>query len=118
MKKKEIIILALVVAVLAVVVLGMNILGAQGARRMIITVDGEEYQNIALTQQTNQHFTVDTPYGYNEVVITDGVVDVVSADCDSQVCVNTKPASKISDKIVCLPHRMIIEIVGADGETD
>lgn len=118
MKKKEIIILAIVVAVLAVVLLIMNVIGGQGARRLVITIDGEEYQTIALTDQTNMHFTVETPYGNNEVVITNGVVDVVSADCHNQVCVDTKPASKVFDKIVCLPHKLILEIVSDNGGTD
>ena len=118
MKKKEIIVVLILVALLAAVLLFMNLSGDQSARRMIITVDGVEYKDIVLTGNTNMQFTVETPYGYNEVIITNGVVEVVDADCKSQVCVDTKPASKINDKIVCLPHRMIIEIVKDDGETD
>ena len=118
MKKKEIAILALVVAVLAAVLIVMNAIGSRGGRRLKITVDGEEVQSFVLTAQTNMHFTIETPDGYNEVVITNGVVDVVDADCDNRVCVDTKPASNIFDKIVCLPHRVVIEIVGDGGETD
>ncbi|MEZ4510121.1 MAG: NusG domain II-containing protein [Eubacteriales bacterium] len=109
-------ILAIVVAVLAAVLLLMNVIGGNGQRKLVITIDGQEYQTIALTEETNMHFTVETPYGYNEVVITDGVVDVVSSDCHNQVCVDTHPASKVYDKIVCLPHKLILEIVGDDGE--
>jgi hypothetical protein len=115
MKKKEIVILAIFVGLLAVALLAMYLIGGQSERRMIITVDGETYKNIILTEQTNMHFTVETPDGVNEVVIIDGVVDVVSADCKNQVCVNTLPASRVFDKIVCLPHRMIIQIAG-DGD--
>ena len=118
MKKKEILILGLVIAVLAAALIIMNVVGSRGARRLIITVDGKEYQNFVLTDQTNMHFTIETPDGYNEVVITNGVVDVVDADCHNHVCVDTKPASKIFDKIVCLPHKVVIEIVGDDAETD
>ena len=116
MKKKEILILGLVIAVLAAVLIIMNVIGSNGARRLVITVDGKEYQNFVLTDQTNMQFTIETPDGYNEVVITNGVVDVVDADCHNHVCVDTKPASKIFDKIVCLPHKVVIEIVGDNGE--
>ena len=98
MKKKEIVILALVVAALVAALLLMNIIGSHGGRRLEITVNGEEYQSFVLTDQTNMHFTIETPDGYNEVVITNGVVDVVDADCHNHVCVDTKPASKIFDK--------------------
>ena len=118
MKKKEILILGLFVAVLAAVLIVMNVIGSNGARRLVITVDGAEYQSFVLTDQTNMHFTIETPYGYNEVEIINGVVDVVDADCDNHVCVDTKSASKVFDKIVCLPHKLVIEIIGDDGETD
>jgi len=118
MKKKEIVILAIVVVVLAAVLLVMNILGSRGERKLVITIDGQEYQTIALADHTNMHFTVETPDGYNEVVITNGVVDVVSADCHNQVCVDTHSASKVFDKIVCLPHKLVLEIVGDESETD
>ena len=116
MKKKEIILLAIVVVILAAVLIVMNIIGGNSAsRKLVITVDGAEYRTIALTKQTNMHFTIETPDGYNEVVITDGVVDVVSSDCRNQVCVDTKPAENVFDKIVCLPHKVILEIVDGSG---
>jgi hypothetical protein len=118
MKKKEIVILAIVVVVLAAIMLVMNLLGGADARTLVISIDGEKTRTIALTDQTNMHFTIDTPYGYNEVVITDGVVDVVSSDCHNQICVDTHPAIKVYDKIVCLPHKLVLEIVGSGNGTD
>ncbi len=118
MKKKEIAILAVVVAVVAAILLWMNLANQDGGRRLVITVDGEVYQEIVLTEDTNMEFRIQTPYGYNDVVISNGVVDVVSADCKNQVCVETKPASRVYDKIVCLPHKVIIEIVSDSDETD
>ena len=118
MKKKEIVILAIVVVVLAAIMLVMNLLGGADSRKLVISIDGEKTRTIALTDQTNMHFTIDTPYGYNEVVITNGVVDVVSSDCHNQICVDTHPASKVYDKIVCLPHKLVLEIVGNGNGTD
>ena len=118
MKKKEIVILVLFVCLLVAALLVMKLIGGQGARRLIITVDGETYKNIILTEQTNMQFTVEKLDGVNEVVITNGVVDVVYADCKTQVCVNTQPASRVFDQIVCLPHRMMIQIVGDNDGTD
>lgn len=55
-------------------------------------------------------YTVSTPNGYNNVTIADGTVDVTSADCSNQVCVNTEPASQPGEQIVCLPHEVVIEV--------
>jgi hypothetical protein len=48
MKKKEVVILELLIALLAIVVLMMNFADNQSARRLVITVDWEEYKSIAL----------------------------------------------------------------------
>jgi len=118
MKKKEILILAIIVVILTTILLLMNVAGNKRGRKLEISIDGEKAQTIVLTEQTNMHFTIETPLGNNEVLITNGVVDVVSANCPNQVCVETKPASKVFDKIVCLPHKLILEVVGDNGEMD
>ena len=118
MKKREIIIFVALAVAAAAVLLILNFKGEDNSKRLIITVDGEEYKNILLTEETNMQFTIETVDGYNEINISSGVVDVISADCPTQVCVETKAASGLNDKIVCLPHKVVIEVVGANGETD
>jgi hypothetical protein len=85
------------------------------AREVLVTVDGAAYRRLALTDDTDETFTVETEWGYNVVIIRDGAVDVTEADCPNQICVNTKPAREIGDMIVCLPHKMVVEIVPGGG---
>lgn len=110
MNKKEIIIFGclLVFAIAAFLIIRFVDTGSQ--KSVLITVDGEEYKSVMLS---NEHlsFTIYTDEGINEVVIEDGQVDVIHADCPTQICVNTKAASKINDMIVCLPHKVVIEVV-------
>ncbi len=54
--------------------------------------------------------------GYNEVVIANGAVEVVEADCSNQVCVEHDPISAEGEQIVCLPHGMVIEIVADEDD--
>ena len=61
-------------------------------------------------------YTVSTPNGYNNVTIADGTVDVTSADCSNQVCVEHDPISQVGEEIVCLPHGMVIEIVASEDD--
>jgi len=35
------------------------------------------------------------------------------ADCPDQVCVNTRPADREGQSIVCLPNRVVVEVRGS-----
>lgn len=75
-----------------------------------ITVNSEIYKKIPLDENTHEDFVVKTDKGTNAIVIKDGIADVYDADCPDLVCVNSAPISDIGDMIVCLPHKMIVEI--------
>ncbi len=116
MKKREIIIIA---GILLLAIGALFFLRTAGDQQDVqtyvkITVDGEVYDMIPLTEDLNTEFTITTDLGENHVVIRNGTVDVDWADCKNQVCVNTKSAQLLHDTIVCLPHKLIIEIV--EGE--
>ena len=49
---------------------------------------------------------------YNLISVTDGTVVVEAADCKDQICVRHKPVSSRGESIICLPHRLVVEIVG------
>ena len=49
---------------------------------------------------------------YNLISVTDGVVVVEAADCMDQICVRHKEISSTGESIICLPHRLVVEIVG------
>ena len=48
---------------------------------------------------------------YNLISVTDGKVVVEAADCKDQICVRHKPVSSKGESIICLPHRLVVEIV-------
>lgn len=48
--------------------------------------------------------------------ISGGSVDVVSANCSNQVCVDHAPASHVGEQIVCLPHGLVIEVVADEAD--
>ncbi len=63
---------------------------------------------------------VEHPDGsYNTVQIEHGTVWVSDADCDNHDCIKQGKILKVGQSIICLPHRMVIRIVGAqDSEYD
>ena len=54
--------------------------------------------------------------GYNLISVTDGTVIVEAADCKDQICVHHKPVSAKGESIICLPHRLVVEIIGGKNK--
>jgi len=53
------------------------------------------------------------PYGevnYNVMLINGGQVSVRDADCPDKLCVKQKAISKNGESIICLPHKLVIQI--------
>ena len=56
--------------------------------------------------------TLEEEGGSNTVQVEKGRIRVSEADCPDQICVNQGWISGGAVPIVCLPHRLMIEIVG------
>lgn len=53
----------------------------------------------------------------NLLVIKDGKADVTEADCPDKLCVHQKAISKTNETIVCLPNKVVVQVIGA-GESE
>lgn len=54
--------------------------------------------------------------GKNVVRISRGSVDVISATCSNQICVEHDPISQAGEEIVCLPHGVVIDVVEDEAD--
>ena len=84
--------------------------GAAGGTA-VITQDGEELARLPL--DAGAEFI--TPDGGNRVVVAAGAAYMAEASCPDQVCVNQGQISREGEAIVCLPHRLVVEIVGGEA---
>lgn len=48
----------------------------------------------------------------NIIVIEKGKVSVIDANCPDKICVEHKEIDSVGETIICLPHKLIVEIVG------
>ena len=80
----------------------------------VIYVDGIERERFKLLE--NIESRVETDLGYNIVAVEDGKVFVKDANCRDRICVNSAAIYKKRQSIVCLPHKLVIEIEGEDIE--
>ncbi len=82
-----------------------------------ITVDGELYKTAELTTEL-QEIEIRTDRGYNLIRIIDNAVQIIDADCPDQLCVHMGAVRKVGEKVVCLPNRVLVEVVGQSKEGD
>ena len=59
--------------------------------------------------------TKDEHGDYNLIEIDGDRVRIKEADCDDQICVRRGWATKNGETIVCLPHKLVIEVRSTDG---
>ena len=116
-KKRDIIFIGvlLVVALIAFFVVDKFI--KKDGNKVVIKVDGEIVKIVNLTD-TNNIIVNGYDGGTNTVVIENGTVYMTEADCPVKICVNTGKISKIGETIVCLPHRVVVEIQGEVSQSD
>ena len=63
-------------------------------------------------------FTLEDGRGSNTVQVDQGRIRIAEADCPDQICVNQGWISNGAVPIICLPHRLMIEIVDGGGGLD
>ena len=57
---------------------------------------------------------IDEDLGYNTLVIDNGEAYISQADCGDHTCIRTGKISRDGERIVCLPHKLVIEVTGGD----
>ncbi|MBW4084208.1 NusG domain II-containing protein [Paenibacillus sp. S150] len=83
-----------------------------------ITVDGKLYKTVKLTKE-EQTIDIRTERGYNILKVHEYGIEMFDADCPDKVCLSFGLITRPKQTIVCLPHRVLVEIAGSvPGEDD
>lgn len=83
-----------------------------------ITVDGKFYKNIPLSSFSGEKtITIKTKHGNNTILVKDGTIKMISAECNDSLCVKQGSIHKVGQNIICLPHELIIEIKGDESDS-
>ena len=112
-------ILAAVIIIIAVaVLLFMNFTKVEG-NSVVVKIDGVVTQQYPLSENVEfEIITGENNENYNKVVINDGEVSVKEADCPDGICEDSKPISFVGQTIICLPHKVVIEVVGDNTDME
>ena len=120
MIKKADIVLLIIILVVGIPLSVLSLTEGIGGDKVRISLDGEIYGVYPLGEDREIDVTED---GHtNHITIKDGQVSMSYSTCLNQVCVNTGAISETKDSIVCLPNRVVVEIIssgdGKGGDAD
>ncbi|MEI3266791.1 MAG: NusG domain II-containing protein [Frisingicoccus sp.] len=108
MKKGDILLICAVLILAAAGLVFMNLGGRKSGGTLTVTVGGEVYADYALSE--DQEVSLDIDGWHNRFQIKDGKVSMLEADCPDQYCVEHAAIDKVNETIVCLPHKVVLEI--------
>ena len=105
MKKNDFIFILSVLLVLAV---SFPIIknSAKDGNTVRITVDGKVFAEKSLSENCEIQIN-----GTNTAVIEDGAVYMKDASCPDKLCMHQGKAYDSSKKIICLPNKVVIEVI-------
>ena len=108
--RRDILLLVILLALSLVLIAFWFAMRKEGAT-VRITCDGRITAEYRLTDD-GTYLITGYDGGYNRLVIANGTVSVTEADCPDLICVHHTPISHAGETIVCLPHRVVVSIVG------
>ena len=120
-KKWDVIIIGLfvIISFLPAAIFSIRANQEVGGYYAVITVQGEIFDTVELTgHKGREEIIVETSLGKNIIEIVDEKIGMYEADCPDKVCYVPEYISKSGETIVCLPHRVVIEVKGEIPDKD
>ena len=118
--RNDFILAAVIVIMAAAGLLLVNLTKEQG-NTLVVKIDGTETASYSISEDTSFEIrTGKNGENVNVVVIEGGKANVSEADCPDGICKDYRPVSYVGETIVCLPHKLVLEVTGekADGGLD
>lgn len=116
MKKRDVLLLVGILLIASLFYFVLQMFLSDPGNEVHIRVSGKTEYVLPLNE--DREIEVQTVRGTNTVVIKDGKVSVIYADCPDQICVRHHAIEHVNESIICLPHELVIEIVGHEQEED
>ncbi len=88
--------------------------GRESGKTVEISVDGKITAVYSLSK--DRQITITGTGGSNVLTIKEGKARMTKADCPDGTCVKHKAVGRIGETIVCLPHKVVVEVAGDQEE--
>lgn len=111
LEKRDKLLIVIVVCVALCAFLAHQIIGGDGASKVTVKVNGELKGTYSLAEDQ----TIEINGGTNILQIKNGKADMTEADCPDQLCVNQRAISRQGESIICLPHKVVVEVESSES---
>ena len=108
------IILALLLLLVALSVFLIITLTKEAGASVRVEIDGREVAVLSLSEDGEYSLNG----GTNILIIKDGRAEMREANCPDGLCIKQGKISHTGERIVCLPNRVMVEVVGGESDTD
>ncbi len=115
MKKKDIILGIGIIAAALLMLLVLQINRGEEGNRIQVILDGKIYGTYSL--EKNQVIEIEEGSFYNKIRVEDGKAYMEEANCPDGYCEEQGKISGRTQTIVCLPHKLVVEVLEADNDT-
>ncbi len=68
--------------------------------------------------EENRSVEVDGPLGETTVIIAGGEVWIQSSPCREKICMKMGHISRGGEQLICIPNRVVVELVGEEQRID
>lgn len=94
--------------------------GPEVTQEAVLSVDGKKIKTFPLIkgQKPYTYRYEDADGDYNVIEVNGDKIRITDADCGDLVCVARGYIEKSGETIVCLPHKLLIEVVSSDGSQE
>ncbi len=113
MKKNDVILGGGILVIALVLFLVMHLTRNESGNQIQITVNGAVYGTYSL--EKDQVIEVKENDFYNRIRIQDGAAYMEEANCPDGYCEEQGKISGRTQTIVCLPHKLVVEVLDADS---
>ncbi len=106
MKKNDIVLILIVSLIGILFYVGFHV-NAYTGDKVLVSIDGEKFGEYYLGE--DQLININNR---NQLEIVDGCARMISATCPDHLCVHQGEISKNHENIICLPHKVLVEVIG------
>lgn len=117
MKKRDIVLIALLLAAALALYVGAQLLGADEVSSVVVTIDGAEVLRKPLAVNDSYEIRQDDG-SVNVITVENGAVYMKEANCRDGLCIQQGKMRSAAKTIVCLPHKLVVTLSGEPAQQE
>ena len=98
-----------------IAICGMLFVSKKSGMQVVVSVDSVKTASFSLSEDIEYEIKV-YDGGTNLLIIKDGEAYLIDSSCPDHLCEHMGKISKVGQSIICLPNRVVVEVIGDEKE--